>query len=35
MANRKSEMFDAIENLAKAKDINAEQILTAAESLKE
>ena len=31
MANRKSEMFDAIENLAKAKDINAEQILTAVE----
>ena len=31
MAARKSEMFDAIENLAKAKDINAEQIISAVE----
>ena len=31
MANRKNEMFDAIENLAKAKDINAEQIISAVE----
>ena len=31
MANRKSEMYDAIENLAKAKDIPVEQIRSAVE----